>query len=298
MTLPEQIKACCAAAYSSDAVALLLGDSYHPGGAALTRMLATLLELTPGERVADIASGPGATARLLATDYAVCVEGVDIAAPVVQRAQGAAAGMGLTESVRFHLGDSEALLFSDNTFDAVVTECAFCTFPDKVAAATEFARVLRPGGRLGLADVTIADAGLPGELTTVSAWVACIADARPLARYVDILCDAGLHITHTERHDDALAWMIDQIEARLNLARMTFPQALSDAGVDADAALGYIDIARRAPARWWHPPTSVRATDDDWRGCQKDMLPVTRVTGDIEPSMSASMVSISIGGAC
>jgi arsenite methyltransferase len=246
MSSAEQIKSCCAAAYSSDAVALLLGDSYHPGGAALTRRLATLLELSPGQRVADIASGPGATARLLATEYAVTVEGVDIAAPVVQRAQEATAGMGLTSAIRFHVGDSEALPFPDNTFDAVVTECAYCTFPDKVGAAAEFARVLRAGGRLGLADITIADPGLPDELTTVSAWVACIADARPLTRYVDVLTDAGLHIAHTESHDEMLARMIDQIEARLHLGRMAFPQALSDAGVDSDAALGYIDIARRA----------------------------------------------------
>jgi len=246
MSSAEQIKSCCAAAYSSDAVALLLGDSYHPGGAILTRKLATLLELSPGQRVADIASGPGATARLLATEFAVTVEGVDIAAPVVPRAQEAAARMGLTAEVRFHVGDSEALPFPDNTFDAVVTECAYCTFPDKVGAVTEFTRVLQPGGRLGLADVTIADTGLPDELTTISAWVVCIADARPLTRYIDILTDAGLHVTHTESHDEAVARMIDQIEARLNLARMAFPQVLTEAGIDADAALGYIDIARRA----------------------------------------------------
>jgi ubiquinone/menaquinone biosynthesis C-methylase UbiE len=248
MTSQEQIKACCAAAYSSDAVALLLGDSYHPGGAALTRRLATLLELAPGQRVADIASGPGATARLLANEYAVTVEGVDIADPVVQHAQEVAARMGLASAVRFHFSDAEELPFPDNTFDAVVTECAYCTFPDKSAAAAEFSRVLRPGGRLGLADVTIAATGLPDELTTVSAWVACIADARPLSRYTAILTEAGLRITDTERHDEALARMIDQIEARLHLARMTFPQALSDAGVDSDAALGYIDVARRAVA--------------------------------------------------
>ena len=246
MTSPEQIKACCAAAYSSDAAALLLGDSYHPGGAALTRRLATLLELAPGQRVADIASGPGVTARLLAGEYGVTVDGVDIAAPIVQRAQESVAGSGVAGTIRFHLGDSDALPLPDNGFDAAVSECAYCTFPDKTAAAAEFARILRPGGRLGLADVTIADTGLPAELTTVSSWVACIADARPLTHYTGTLTDAGLRVTHTETHDHALARMIDQIEARLHLARMTFPQALSDAGVDADAVLGYIDRARRA----------------------------------------------------
>lgn len=39
-----------------------------------------------------------------------------------------------------------------------------------------------------------------------------------------------------------------QIEARLHLARMAFPEALTDAGIDSDAALGYIDVARQAVA--------------------------------------------------
>jgi ubiquinone/menaquinone biosynthesis C-methylase UbiE len=247
VSAPHDIKSCCAAAYSSDATALLLGESsYHPGGAALTRRLASLLGLTPGQRVADIASGPGATARLLAAEYGVTVDGIDIAAPVVRRAQESAAGTGFGGAIRFHLGDSEALPFPDSTFDAVVTECAYCTFPDKAVAAAEFARVLRPGGRLGLADVTVAEAGLPDELTTVAAWAACIADARPSTEYIRILTNAGLHITHSEAHDHALARMIDQIEARLQLARMAFPQALSDAGVDSDAVLRFIDLARQA----------------------------------------------------
>jgi 7,8-dihydro-6-hydroxymethylpterin dimethyltransferase len=124
-TTPEQIKNCCADAYSSDAAALLLDDSYHPGGAALTRWLAGLLRLRPGQRVADIASGPGATARLLAAEFGVSVDGVDFAAPVVRRAREAAGRAGLTEMVRFHLGDAERVPAPDNTFDAVLSECAF-----------------------------------------------------------------------------------------------------------------------------------------------------------------------------
>jgi arsenite methyltransferase len=74
----RDVKACCAAAYDSDAVALLLGASYHPGGLALTRRLATMAGLRPGQRVLDVASGPGTTALLLATEFAVSVDGVDL----------------------------------------------------------------------------------------------------------------------------------------------------------------------------------------------------------------------------
>ena len=89
-TASAEVKACCAAAYSHDAVALLLGESYHPGGLALTRRLASAVGLQPGWRVVDVASGPGTTARLLAADYAATVDGVELGESAVERARSAA----------------------------------------------------------------------------------------------------------------------------------------------------------------------------------------------------------------
>lgn len=245
---PDETKACCAAAYGDDAVALVLGESYHPGGSALTRRLAETLGLRPGQRVADVAAGPGATARLLAAEYGVAVDGVDLGEAGVHRANAAIAEWGLSGQVRFHLGDAERMPLPDGEFDAVVCECAFCTFPDKAAAAAEFARVLRPGGRIGITDVTVAEAGLPEELTTLAAWVACIADARPLREYSGLLSGAGLETVRTEPHDDALIRMIDEIEARLTVLRMTAGQPLAAAGVDVDAVLRLTGLAKRAVA--------------------------------------------------
>ena len=75
---------------------------------------------------------------------------------------------------------------ADACFDAIVCECAFCTFPDKTAAAREFARVLRGGGAAGLSDLTRGPV-LPKELDGLLAWMACIADAQPVESYVDYL---------------------------------------------------------------------------------------------------------------
>jgi len=246
---PEEIKSCCVTAYGQDAVALVLGESYHPGGLALTRRLAEGLGLRGGHRVADIASGPGATACSLAVEYGVTVDGVDLGESAVGRAHARAEGAGLSGNVRFHLGDAEHLPLPDNTFDALVCECAFCTFPDKAAAAAEFARVLRSGGRVGVTDVTVAETGLPPELTTLAAWVACIADARPVRQYTEILATAGLRMIRVEAHDDAIARTIDQIEARLGLLlRMTAVDRLAQAGVDVDAVLRYTGLAKQAVA--------------------------------------------------
>ncbi len=94
-------------------------------------------------------------------------------------------------SSRLSRATPNALTFEDASFDAVICECAFCTFPDKERAAAEFARVLRPGGRVGLSDLT-RTGPLPDELEGLLAWVACIADARPVEEYAHFLTAAGI----------------------------------------------------------------------------------------------------------
>ncbi|MDH2393953.1 methyltransferase domain-containing protein [Streptomyces sp. HNM0663] len=242
----EEIKSCCADAYSRDIVAMLLGDSYHPGGTALTRRLADRLALAQGMRVLDVASGRGTTALLLADAYGVRADGIDYAPANTALAQGAAEATGLADQVVFTTGDAEHLPYDNAVFDAVVCECALCTFPDKARAAAEFARVLKPGGRLGIADVTADTDRLPPELRGLSARIGCIADARPLGAYAEILTFAGLRTLTTERHDEAMIRMIDQVQARLDLLRITAPDRLADAGFDLDAAPAVLDAARAA----------------------------------------------------
>jgi arsenite methyltransferase len=240
----EELKLCCASAYQRDAVALILGDSYHPGGLELTRRLARTLGLRPGQRVLDVASGPGTTAFLLTSEFGVDVDGVDLGDLTVAKANATSASEGLADRVRFHLGDAERIPLPDASVDAVVCECAFCTFPDKKTAAAEMARVLKPGGCVGITDVALDPARLDTELQSLAGWVACLADARPVSQYVELLASAGLTVTDTESHDDALARMIEQIDARLVAFRMAKLPALAD--VDFDLARERTAQAARA----------------------------------------------------
>jgi ubiquinone/menaquinone biosynthesis C-methylase UbiE len=242
----DDVKLCCATAYQHDAVALILGESYHPGSLDLTRRLARSIELRAGDRVLDLASGPGTTAFLLASEFGVEVDGVDLGDMTVAKANATAASEGIGERVRFHLGDAERIPLPDASVDAVVCECAFCTFPDKKTAAAEMARVLKPGGRVGITDVALDPARLDAELQTLAGWVACLADARPVAEYVELLAGAGLTVTHTESHDDALARMIEQIDARLVAFRMAKVAALES--IDFDTARERTALAARAVA--------------------------------------------------
>jgi hypothetical protein len=163
----------------------------------------------------------------------------------VERARTAAAERGLDGRARFRTGDAERLPFDDAIFDAVVCECAFCTFPDKATAAAEFARVLRPGGRVGITDVTLDPARLDPELATLAGAIACIADARPATEYAALLAGAGLSVAVSESHDEALAGMIEMIEARLRALSIL---GSSGDGLDLDAILRYTAAAAHSVA--------------------------------------------------
>ena len=219
MTESVQLKSCCATAYESDFARLLLGNSFHPGGLALTERLGHLLKLTRADHVLDVAAGKGESANFLAKTFGCSVTAVDLnaAEAVIE-------------------GDAERLPFADGSFDVLICECAFCTFPDKPAAASEFYRVLRPGGRAGLSDLT-RSGPLPSDLEGLLAWIACIADARPVAEYAAYLQSAGFQAPAVEPHNDALRQMVRDIEGRLLGAElMTKLKKLDLPGADFDQA--------------------------------------------------------------
>jgi len=195
----ETVKRCCARLYESDVAKLLLGESFHPGGLALTERLGQLLQLTAESRVLDVASGKGTSAMFLAERFGCEVIGIDYGKQNVEEANHESASKGLRLRARFQRADAESLPFPDGSFAAVVCECAFCTFPEKDKVAREFARVLCAGGRVGMSDLTRGPV-LPKELDGLLAWVACIADAQPMEKYIECLTSVGLSIGTTELH--------------------------------------------------------------------------------------------------
>ncbi|MGC8550297.1 MAG: class I SAM-dependent methyltransferase [Acidobacteriaceae bacterium] len=243
---PPNVKQCCAAFYGSDAARLLLGDSFHPGGLNLTRRLGELLGLSPASRVLDVASGRGTSALALAESFHCQVVGVDLSEENVRLATEAATQSGRQHQVSFQRGDAERLPFEDNAFDAIVCECAFCTFPSKQIAASEFHRVLKPSGLLGLSDLTRTEEAIP-ELQGLLSWIACIGDAMPAHRYSEILALAGFQLVAVEDHRDALVSMVREIQGKLLGAEIAVAlKKLDLPGVDFGVAKQFAQMALQA----------------------------------------------------
>ena len=116
----------------------------------------TMGRLAPGERVLDLGSGAGTDSLIAALMGAPNghVTGIDMTAPMLAKARAAAAEMRAV-NVEFVDGEAEHLPFPDASFDVVISNGVIDLIPDKDAVYAELARVLAPGGRIQVADVTI-----------------------------------------------------------------------------------------------------------------------------------------------
>jgi arsenite methyltransferase len=242
------VKACCAAVYAHPVVHWLLGGDHHPGGEAATRRALERIGVRPGDRLLDVASGPGTSALVAARDFGCVVAGVDYGEESVRVAQQAADAAGLCDRVGFVVGDAEALPFADGEFDAVLCECSLCTFPDKRQALAEIGRVLRPEGKLALSDVVVDRPRLPSELDGALAVIACVGGAQSREGYEELLAGAGLRLIAADSCDADAAGFAERVHERLRGARVLGLARVEGSPLAIEEAIELVAVARRAIA--------------------------------------------------
>ena len=179
-------------AIPAEALASFAGVGYHLDLAALA----------PGDRVLDLGSGSGTDAFCAAVQVGESgrVVGVDFTDDQVAKATRLRDrdGFGQAEFVEASIDD---LPFEDASFDAVISNGVINLSPLKGRVFAEAARVLRPGGRLAIADIV---SGKPLKERTrrnVELWAACIAGAIPRSSYLQTIETAGFQVGEVHPND-------------------------------------------------------------------------------------------------
>ena len=150
-------------------------------------------ELREGETVLDLGSGGGIDVLLSARRVGPSGRaiGVDMTDEMLELASRNAVEAGMT-NVEFRKGTIEALPLEADSVDVVISNCVINLSADKAAVIGEIARVLRPGGRIGISDV-VADDGLTlAERASRGGFAGCIAGALSFGEYRSGLLAAGL----------------------------------------------------------------------------------------------------------
>jgi arsenite methyltransferase len=127
--------------------------------------------LAPGDAVLDIGCGAGVdslvAARLVGAGGRVT--GIDVTAAMIERSRASLSRLGLA-NLTFQVGEAEALPFPDHTFDAVISNGVFNLTLNKEKALHETHRVMKPGGRLMLADMVLVAALPPDQADRIENW--------------------------------------------------------------------------------------------------------------------------------
>lgn len=177
-----------AAPYAHPLFRAVAGDTWRPGGVELTTRALETSGLSPGGRVLDVGCGAGATLALL--------RGRGFHAVGLDRVTEPGAGPDM-------LADACRLPLASDVFDAVISECVLSLLPEPQAALRQWARVLRSGGLLLLADVFV--------WKGMGAGGGCLAGAVPLETTEARLAAAGFALQRWEDHSNALRALAAQL---------------------------------------------------------------------------------------
>lgn len=192
---------CCSEGYTESELAGIPPGAYLGLGCGNPSQLLTL---RPGEVVLDLGSGAGVDCFLAANRVGPSgrVIGVDMTPEMVARARELARSGGRT-NVEFRLGEIEHLPVEDASVDVVLSNCVINLVPDKAQVYREAFRVLRPGGRLAVADV-LATRPVSEELRSdPERWASCSSGALTREEVAERLSSAGFQSIEVTLHLEA-----------------------------------------------------------------------------------------------
>jgi arsenite methyltransferase len=187
------------------------GITKHMGGRKATDKLLELCHLQAGQSVLEVGCGIGSTACYLAAEWDCAVTATDISPRMVARAQERAKRRGVAAHVEFKTADAQQLPFEDAVFDVVIDESVTAFAQGKHRALSEYVRVARPGGYVGLNEVTWIQTP-PPQLVRYAALIMAGADFLTAAGWQALLEGATLgDLAVIQRRFDARSQFVEEL---------------------------------------------------------------------------------------
>lgn len=205
-------------------------------------------DLEPGQVVVDLGCGGGIDTVLAAHEVGRTgrVVGVDTLPEMCERTEAAAADAGVADRVEVVNGEMEDLPLPDDRADVVVSNGVVNLSPRKSRALAEALRVLRPGGRLCVADLIVDDDLPPEIMSSGAAWAGCIAGALTedvFARKLDNVGFVGASFSERIRFslDDVLLYPLFTAEVVDLMRRLLSPEEQREVAVSLIVKAGKPD---------------------------------------------------------
>jgi sarcosine/dimethylglycine N-methyltransferase len=174
---------------------LVMLEEFHSLGRLATAALIDLAQISASDRVLDAGTGIGGTARLIAAERGARVTAVDLTPEYCEVAEWLNDAVGLGDMIEVRTADVTELPFDAGSLDVVVSQHVQMNIADKRRLYAEARRVLAPGGRLALWDVT---AGSGGPLHLPVPWANTPEQSHLVTpeRLAELLRDAGFSTAH------------------------------------------------------------------------------------------------------
>ena len=202
-------------------------DQDHFGGIPATDALAHHAQINESTHVLDLCCGLGGPARYLAYHYGCRVTGVDLNTDRLAGAVRLTERTKLQDRVLFHHANALQTGLADETFDAIVSQEAFCHIPNKKTLITECVRLLKTGGRIVYTDI-LARNSMTNEIRSRLESEMVFSELTTLEEYCHLLEEKGCQVVEVEDLSENWAQILVD---RLAMYRSLKEQTVSSFGL-------------------------------------------------------------------